>query len=433
MGWPVTINGRTWTSAHFAPYAYAQNFPDIVQDIGDVGQSVQDAVALIAGSAPGETTLASATTVNIGGTNTTRVAITGTAAITSLGTVANRLRILRFTGAATLTHNATRLILPGGTDIVTAAGDTALAISDGSGNWRLYDYQRGDGAPGAGGRTQFDQVTSSQDVIKPTWARSCTMYCVGGGGGGGGGRRGAAGSVRTGGGGGGAGAITYETFLTSELGNSAVLTVTVAAGGTGGLAALADNTDGTAGGSGGHSRVAEGGTEYVRAVGGQGGAAGNGSTAASGGAAAGPSMEVNGAGGSSGAGGALGGSGGTGVRASGGGGSGGGLTTGNVPSTGRNAGPGYSFVAGRDSSGGALGAVGTNGVNGQGSRWQRGAGGGGGGGGAGAADGSSGGGNGGKGGDPGGGGGGGGASANGAASGAGGDGGRGEVWILWRS
>ncbi|MFY9291047.1 MAG: hypothetical protein WAP03_10180, partial [Methylorubrum rhodinum] len=185
MGWPVTINGRTWTAAHFAPYAYAQNFPDIVQDVSDVAQSVQDATALIAGSAPGETTLASGATVNIGGTNTTRVAITGSAAITSFGTVANRIRILRFTGAATLTHNATSLILPGAYNIVTAAGDTAIAISDGSGNWRLYDYQRADGRPSSVDLVQVDIITSTQAWTKPAWARTITVMLIGPGGGGG--------------------------------------------------------------------------------------------------------------------------------------------------------------------------------------------------------------------------------------------------------
>jgi hypothetical protein len=47
----------------------------------------------------------------------------------------------------TLTHNATSLILPGATNITTAANDTALLISEGSGNWRCWSYTRAATAP----------------------------------------------------------------------------------------------------------------------------------------------------------------------------------------------------------------------------------------------------------------------------------------------
>lgn len=88
------------------------------------------------------TNLASATTCDIGGVATIGVNITGTTTITSFGTGANRLRIIKFAAILTLTHNATTLILPGGANIATAAGDTAIALSDGSGNWTVVSYQR---------------------------------------------------------------------------------------------------------------------------------------------------------------------------------------------------------------------------------------------------------------------------------------------------
>jgi hypothetical protein len=85
--------------------------------------------------------IASAATTNIGAANSLNVRITGTTTITSLGTVANGIRrYLRFAAALTLTHNATSLILPGGANITTAAGDTAIAISLGSGNWVVVNY-----------------------------------------------------------------------------------------------------------------------------------------------------------------------------------------------------------------------------------------------------------------------------------------------------
>lgn len=95
-----------------------------------------------------EQAVASATTCDIGAATKLRVEITGTTTITSFGTAANRIRFIRFSGALTLTHNGTSLILPGGANIVTAAGDTALATSDGSGNWRVHRYTRGASPPG---------------------------------------------------------------------------------------------------------------------------------------------------------------------------------------------------------------------------------------------------------------------------------------------
>lgn len=91
-----------------------------------------------------ETSVASAATVDLGATNTVRVAITGTATITSFGTRAKAWRKGRFTGTLRLTHNATSLILPNETDIITEPGDTFEAFSDASGNWRIIDYRSQD-------------------------------------------------------------------------------------------------------------------------------------------------------------------------------------------------------------------------------------------------------------------------------------------------
>ena len=92
-----------------------------------------------------EATVASATTADIGAATSNRVQITGTTTITGFGTGTNKTRLVRFAGALTLTHNATSLILPGAASITTAAGDTAIFASDGSGNWRCLSYQRASG------------------------------------------------------------------------------------------------------------------------------------------------------------------------------------------------------------------------------------------------------------------------------------------------
>lgn len=85
--------------------------------------------------------IASAATTDIGAATGNYVDITGTTTITALGTIqAGTRRIVRFTGALTLTHNATSLILPTGANITTTAGDTAEFVSLGSGNWRCVQY-----------------------------------------------------------------------------------------------------------------------------------------------------------------------------------------------------------------------------------------------------------------------------------------------------
>jgi len=91
---------------------------------------------------------ASATTVDLGSTAETFLTITGTTNISSFGTSAppGAAKVLTFAGALTLTYNATSLILPTGANIVTAAGDTAIAVPLGGGNWRVVSYSRATGS-----------------------------------------------------------------------------------------------------------------------------------------------------------------------------------------------------------------------------------------------------------------------------------------------
>jgi hypothetical protein len=91
----------------------------------------------------GDDTLASATTTDLGSVPGRYVSVTGTTTITGLGTIkAGTIKYVKFTGVLTLTHNATSLILPGGASIGTAAGDTAVFVSEGSGNWRCVSFVR---------------------------------------------------------------------------------------------------------------------------------------------------------------------------------------------------------------------------------------------------------------------------------------------------
>lgn len=108
------------------------------------------------------TATASATTVDLGAITTGNyVHITGTTTITGFGTVAAGIeRTVVFDGALTLTHSAS-LILPGGANITTAAGDCAVFRSEGSGNWRCVVYMPAAGYQAAGSYQPLDtQLTT---------------------------------------------------------------------------------------------------------------------------------------------------------------------------------------------------------------------------------------------------------------------------------
>lgn len=97
----------------------------------------------------GTATAAGAGTVDLGALPQAAVTISGNATIASFGSsaVAGTVRFLTFSGASTLTYNATSMILPTAASIVTAANDTAIAQYLGSGNWRVMNYSRASGAP----------------------------------------------------------------------------------------------------------------------------------------------------------------------------------------------------------------------------------------------------------------------------------------------
>jgi hypothetical protein len=92
-----------------------------------------------------ETTIASSTTTDVLGSTSEYITISGTATITSLGTGALQFKFCRASGAFTLTHNATSLILPTGANITAASGDTFIVASDSSSNARVFGYQKQSG------------------------------------------------------------------------------------------------------------------------------------------------------------------------------------------------------------------------------------------------------------------------------------------------
>ena len=119
-----------------------------------------------------EDAVASATTTDIGATVSESVSITGTTTITGFGTIAaGTKRWGRFTGALTLTHNGTSLILPGAANITTAAGDRFIATSLGSGNWVVIAYTKANGEAvvssggGGGGGETWDASFDGQGQV----------------------------------------------------------------------------------------------------------------------------------------------------------------------------------------------------------------------------------------------------------------------------
>ncbi|MCK5611772.1 hypothetical protein KAR91_58425, partial [Candidatus Pacearchaeota archaeon] len=90
--------------------------------------------------------------------------VTGTTTITSINSVGIGTIIkLHFDAALTLTHHATNLILPGGANITTAAGDEAEFIEYASGDWRCTNYSKASGEAAGSGESSL--ITNGYQVF----------------------------------------------------------------------------------------------------------------------------------------------------------------------------------------------------------------------------------------------------------------------------
>jgi len=109
-------------------------------------------------------TLASGATVDLNTATGNYLHISGTGTINSFGTCPAGARfIIVFDAAATLTYNATSLIIPGLANKTAAAGDCCMIVSEGSGNWRIVGYFAISGGGGGGGGT-----VTSVDLTMPS-------------------------------------------------------------------------------------------------------------------------------------------------------------------------------------------------------------------------------------------------------------------------
>jgi hypothetical protein len=160
----------------------------ILVALGKLQKQCTDRLLLSGGTMTGSlneapiVTLASAATVNINAAAANTISVTGTTTITSLGVGASGAKNrLIFTGALTLTHNATSLILPGGANITTAAGDAMDVVCVSTNNWRCVNYTPADGQPprvvdiahgGTGATTQAAAQTALGASQSPVAANS---------------------------------------------------------------------------------------------------------------------------------------------------------------------------------------------------------------------------------------------------------------------
>jgi hypothetical protein len=111
-----------------------------------------------------EATVASAATCDIGGANSLFVQVTGVTTVTSFGSNYTGPRFLRFAGSLVLTHNASTLVLPGGANITTAAGDTAIVVPQSAG-WRVVSYERAASLPAPGNGPAFSAYQSAAQSL----------------------------------------------------------------------------------------------------------------------------------------------------------------------------------------------------------------------------------------------------------------------------
>ncbi len=185
--------------------------------------------------------------------------VTGTTTVTSINThnVLGTTIGLQFDDALILTHNATNLILPGGANITTAAGDIFWFTEYASVDWVCVGYALASGRALAAKTPRFEVFTSSGTWTQPTDVTEAIVTVWGAGASGGG-------DVDDGGG--GAGSYSKKR-VTGISGN---VTVTV---GTGGAAVTTG--DGNAGGASSFaaSVTTNGGAANVGGTGGAGGAA----------------------------------------------------------------------------------------------------------------------------------------------------------------
>lgn len=157
--------------------------------------------------------------------------ITGTTTITSIGTVGIGSWIkLHFDDVLILTHHATDLILPGGANYTTAAGDEFTFVEYATNDWRCTGYTLASGKSVSTG-PNIQIFTTTGTYTTPAGVTWIEVFGIGPAGGAGAGARTGYAADAYGGGAGGRGAVRRAKFQASNI--TSPVTVTIGAAGVG--------------------------------------------------------------------------------------------------------------------------------------------------------------------------------------------------------
>jgi len=141
----IRVSGENWKVMH---YQRVDGTPLVLSDIVNdttpqLGGPLDTNSFQVKWSKGADVASANAMTL---GTDGNYFDITGTTAITSIGTLGIGTVVkLHFDGILTLTHHATDLILPSGANITTAAGDEAEFAEYATGDFRCTNYTKASG------------------------------------------------------------------------------------------------------------------------------------------------------------------------------------------------------------------------------------------------------------------------------------------------
>lgn len=122
------------------------------------------------------TDLSAAATVNLATSTGDLVHITGSATISSFGTMtAGVMRDIVFDSAGSVVTNSANIIIPGGASITVGAADTMRLRSEGSGIWRVMDYTSASAANIQYGTLVTASGTAVDFTNIPAWVRRITI------------------------------------------------------------------------------------------------------------------------------------------------------------------------------------------------------------------------------------------------------------------